>query len=117
MPHEKQTLLQAVESALSDHRQIIDYDRIVQKDLESFKQRIERLDELTASDRAELGEQLEQIALLVKDLAVEEQRLLEESPAVATSDHLEDEAHSYFRLSAALQQIANNYFRHEDAAA
>ncbi len=117
MPHEKRILLQAVESALSDHRQIIDYDKVVQEDLETFKQCIERLDDITVSDRAELRKQLEQIALLVKDLAVEEQRLLEESPAVATNDHLEDETHSYFRLSAALQQIANNYFRHEAAAA
>lgn len=105
---EKQAMLDDLDAVIASHRQIVQYDRLLQEQLERLRGTIARATDET--DKQEWREEMGRIIQLVKDLAIEEQRLIEESPAPG-NPALEEEVHSYFKLSDQLRGLAERHFK------
>jgi len=107
---EKRTdVLNDLDSVLKKHKQILGYDKLLHEKIDKLKALLNFSEETaTASSNSEAASLLEDIIEHARDLATQEQRILDESPS-ACDNRLEEEVQSYFSLAAQLKNFSEKY--------
>lgn len=107
---EKRTnVLNDLSSVLKKHRQILGYDKLLHEKIDRLKTLLNFPEETaTAASNKEAANLLEDIIRHARDLAAQEQRILDESPSVC-DNRLEEEVQSYFSLAAQLKNFSEKY--------
>ncbi len=102
-------VLKDLDTVLKNHRQILGYDKFLHEKIDKLKALLNFPEEReAASENKTASDLLDDIIEHARDLAAQEQRILDESPS-ACDNRLEEEVQSYFSLAAQLRNFSEKY--------
>ena len=102
-------VLDDLDAILKSHRHILGYDKFLHEKIDQLKALLNFPEETAlASSNPEAAALLEDVIEHARDLAAQEQRILDESPS-ACDNRLEEEVQSYFSLAAQLKNFSEKY--------
>lgn len=102
-------VLADLDVVITSHKQIVGYDKILETKLERLKSLLSSPEQTDrAAQKQEAADVLEDIIEHTKDLAQQEQKVIEESPAVCDQG-LEEEVYTYFCLAENLNDFSEKY--------
>ncbi len=102
-------VLNDLDLVLKSHKQILGYDKILHEKIDQLKALLNFPEKTAAaSSNPEAAALLEDVIEHARDLAAQEQRILDESPS-ACDNRLEEEVQSYFSIVAQLKDFSEKY--------